>query len=110
MKAYIVRTRKLKEVVGIFVGDHLGRIREMVDEYVVKPEECEYVEVEEGGVYWDASQDLTLPVKKELPVEEYMNGSQLSITWWTVFDYPGDYEWKKLGRVEGEVVKGPGVK
>lgn len=60
MPAYLVRTIKEHDLVGVFYAANIYDLAYMLDE-VLDPDECEYTSIGPGGVIW-GEPAITIPV------------------------------------------------
>lgn len=64
MPAYLVRTIKEHDLVGVFYAPNVYDLAYMLDE-VLDPSQCEYTSIGPGGVIWEEPA-ITIPVPRKV--------------------------------------------
>ncbi len=102
MKAYVVRLKEgeqnARELVGFFVTESIEQLYWLVDE-CAPPIDCEYREIDAGGVYWSRYTGHSIPLPPDFDFEaappdwSYLPaGAELSSAWEEAFHDRDDDE------------------
>jgi hypothetical protein len=95
MNTYLVRLKRNRELVGLFVSPNTEDLWDYVDE-CTESGECEYLELPPGGFHFPNAGAPRVPTLTSVPeVEEsfpdWFTGAVLSELWYDIF-YTGDRE------------------
>jgi hypothetical protein len=104
VQTYLVRLKKNKELVGLFVSPNLDDLWELVDE-CCSPLECEYVALRAGGVYLSNAGAPKVPTALDAegsdPGPDWFAGATVSELWHNVFyGEPDAQKWKLVNTDE----------
>jgi hypothetical protein len=84
VQAYLVRLKKNKEVVGLFVSPSSDNLWEFVDE-CCPPVDCEYLMLPPGGLYLSAAGAAAIPTaidaEGDEPDPDFFSGATVSELW-----------------------------
>jgi hypothetical protein len=105
MNTYLVRLKRDRELVGLFVSPSRKDLWDFVDE-CTESGECEYLELPPGGFYFPQAGAPVVPTLTCVPEVEdsfpdWFAGAVLSELWDPIF-YTGDHEGEWQPVVPGE--------
>jgi hypothetical protein len=101
VQAYLVRLKKNKEVVGLFVSPSSDNLWEFVDE-CCPPVDCEYLMLPPGGLYLSAAGAAAIPTaidaEGDEPDPDFFSGATVSELWLDHFydNERGQLKWKPV--------------
>jgi hypothetical protein len=104
VRAYLVRLKKNKELVGLFVSPSTDELWEFVDE-CCSPLECEYVWLRTGGIYLSQAGAATVPTaidpESSDPGPDWFANATVSELWHEIFFVePDATKWKPVNTDE----------